>query len=306
MSKSADLAASDVYCARIAARRARNFYPSFLLLPRRQRRSMYALYAFMRQTDDIADEPGPIPQKRLALSHWRNSLERTLQGAVPIGPGEWVGWPALARTVACHGIPAPLLHEVIDGVAMDLEPLEFATFEELRVYCYKVAGVVGLCCLHIWGYRSEAGRAEALAESCGIALQLTNILRDIGPDARNGRIYLPRDDLARFGVDVADLAAPVASDRLRRLLAFEAGRAYDEYDRGGALEARVDRAGRPMLRAIVGIYRALLDEIARRDYEVLRRRVSIPGSRKAWIALRAYCGQRFAGKTLDAHAPTLP
>jgi phytoene synthase len=284
------LRASYESCRRVAAREARNFYPSFLLLPRDKRRSMCALYAFMRQTDDIGDEPGESSAKTAALDAWRRSLDATLAGAADASG--WPGWLAVADTVARHGIPATYLHAVIDGVAMDLEPRRFETFDELRGYCYKVASAVGLCCLHVWGYRSEDGRAEGLAEACGVALQITNIIRDVAEDAQRGRVYLPQEDLRRFGVAEADLTAAAVGEPLRRLLEFEAKRAYHEYEAAAGLEVLVDPAGRPMLRAIVGIYRTLLDEIARRRYEVLAGRVSVPGWRKGWIALRAYAGLR--------------
>src|SRR5262249_21135406 len=162
-----------------------------------------------------------------------------------------------------------------DGVSMDLQPRGFATFAELADYCYHVASVVGLSCLHIWGYRSEGGKAERLAEHCGIALQLTNILRDVHDDACKGRIYLPRDDLERFGVGPDELkAGGCPSERVRALLAFEGRRAYQYYEDAHPLIPLVDPVGRPVLRAIVGIYRALLDEIARRNYHVLDGRIS--------------------------------
>jgi phytoene synthase len=286
MPESPALAASYDACARVARRQAGNFYPSFLLLPADRRRSMCALYAFMRRTDDIADEPGTLAAKRAALGDWRAAVDGALGGGP--APGDWPGWPALADAAARHGIPARYLHDVIDGVAMDLEPGTFATFEDLYPYCYRVASAVGLCCLHVWGYESAGGRAEAMAEACGVAFQLTNILRDVGEDARNGRVYLPQDDLARFGVGPADLTAPGVNEPLRRLLEFEAGRAERYYREARGLVALVDPAGRRMLRAIVAIYRGLLDEIARRGFEVLRARVSVPRWRKVMIVLRSY------------------
>lgn len=283
------LDASYAHCARVARREARNFYPSFLLLPADRRRSMCALYAFLRQTDDIADEPGPAGAKRLALADWRAALHRALGG----DPGSWPGWPALADTVARHGIPPDYLGLVIDGVEMDTEPRVFDTFDDLHAYCYRVASAVGLCCLHIWGFRSDGGRAEGLAEVCGLALQLTNIIRDVREDAGNGRVYLPRADMARFGVPVDALSAPTTGPALRRLLAFEGARAYDDFERARPLAGLVDPVGRPVLQAIVGVYRALLDEIARRDYDVLPRRVAVPRWRKAAIVAGAYV-RRFA------------
>ncbi len=178
----------------------------------------------MRHTDDLADEPGPPEVKARALESWGYALDAAIAGDA----GAWPGFPALDDTVARHAIPPHLLHEVIEGVSMDIEPRGFATFDELADYCYHVASVVGLCCLHIWGYRSEGGQAERLAEHCGIALQLTNILRDVRDDARAGRIYLPRDDMARFGVEPEELAAGGRpGERVRELLAFEGRRATD-------------------------------------------------------------------------------
>lgn len=275
-------------CGAIARREARNFYYSFLLLPSDRRRSMCALYAFLRHTDDLADEPGPRGAKERALASWRSALDAALAG----DPAGWPGLPALADTVVRHGMPAQLLHAVIDGVSMDIEPRGYATFDELADYCYRVASVVGLCCLHIWGYRSDGGRAERLAEHCGLALQLTNILRDVRDDARAGRIYLPRDDMARFGVDPAELiAAGPPGEGVRELLAFEAERAYAYYDDARQLVPLVDPVGRPVLRTIVGIYRALLDEIVHRDYNVLAGRISLPPWRKIGIALGAIAGR---------------
>jgi phytoene synthase len=280
------------FCGALARREARNFYYAFLLLPGERRRSMCALYAFLRHTDDLADEPGAADRKAQALESWRHALDTALAGE----PGAWPGLPALSDTVTRHAIPPHLLHQVIEGVSMDIRPREFATFDELADYCYHVASVVGLCCLHIWGYRSEGGLAERLAEHCGYALQLTNILRDVRDDARAGRIYLPRDDLAQFGVEPEQLAAAGRpGDRVRELLAFEARRAYEFYEGARQLVPLVDPVGRPVLRTIVGIYRALLDEIARRDYNVLDGRIALPPWRKIAIALRAIAGRMEKG-----------
>jgi phytoene synthase len=297
--------ASFRFCGALARRQARNFYYAFLLLPRAERRSMFALYAYLRRTDDLADEPGSATEKTRALDAWRVELDRALAG----GATAWPGFAALADTVARHRIPAHLLHEVIEGVSMDVEPRRYKTFEELAGYCHHVASVVGLCCLHIWGYRSEGGKAERLAESCGIALQLTNIIRDVGDDVRNARVYLPEEDLARFGVEPADLAsAGRSSDQVKALLTYEGERAYRYYVDVGPLAPLVAPVGRPVLQAIVGTYRALLDEIARRDYNVFDGRVSVPSWRKAAIALRGLAGRftrgnRAIAKTADCLTP---
>lgn len=272
------------FCGALARREARNFYYSFLLLPRPLRRSMCALYAFLRHTDDLADEPAPLAKKREALEDWRHSLDVALTTGLTFS---WPGLPALVDTVDRHAIPRRYLEEVIDGVEMDLDPRPFATFDELHGYCYRVASAVGLCCIHVWGYRSEAGRAEELAGACGVALQLTNILRDVREDAARGRVYLPREDLERFGVAVEDLTADRPSDRLRALLAFEADRAGRFYDRAEPLVGLVEPVGRPVLRTIVGIYRGLLEEIVRRNYDVLSGRVALSPWRKAAIAVRS-------------------
>lgn len=284
------LRASYRFCGEVSRREARNFYWSFLLLPAERRRSMCALYAFLRRTDDLADEPGPSAGKRQALDAWRAELDRALKGH---DPTDWPGFPALAKTVRRHELPARYLHDVIDGVLMDLEPRPYAHFDDLYGYCYHVASAVGLACLHIWGFDSAGGEAETRAEACGLALQLTNIIRDVREDAFNRRVYLPQEDLVRHGVAPDDLLGDRVGEPLRALLAFEAGRARAYYKQAEPLERLVTPEARPALRAIVGIYRALLDEIARRDYEVLSARVSVPTWRKAAIALRSL-SSRFA------------
>jgi phytoene synthase len=280
------LLASYRFCDELARREARNFYYSFLLLPPAKRRSMSALYAFLRHTDDLADEPGSPEAKRAGLVRWKTELARALEGETV----DWPGFPALADTVRLHAIPGKHLGDVIAGVSMDVEPKPFSTFAELYNYCYHVASAVGLSCLHIWGYRSDGGRAESLAEACGVALQLTNILRDVREDAGAGRVYLPAEDLDRFGVIQADLMAPRLSESVRRLFEFEGQRAYSFYAQASPLARLVAPVGRPVLRAIVGIYRALLDEIVRRDYDVLAGRVTLPAWRKTAITLRALSG----------------
>jgi 15-cis-phytoene synthase len=272
------------FCGVLARQEARNFYYAFLLLPSAKRRSMCALYAFLRHTDDLADQPAAAFDKARALEAWRLELASALAGRLTV----WPGFPALANTVARYSIPRELLEKAIDGVSMDVEPRRFVTFDDLADYCYHVASVVGLSCLHIWGYRSEGGKAERLAVSCGIALQLTNIIRDVREDARNGRIYLPEEDLVRFGVEPGELKkGGRPSDRVRALLAFEGERAYEYYTQANPLTPLVNRVGRPVLQTIVGIYRALLDEIARRDYHVLDGRISLPPWYKLAVALRA-------------------
>ncbi len=272
-------------CAAVSRREAKNFYFTFRLLPTPLRRSMCALYAFMRHIDDVADEPGPLEARRQVLADWRASIlsEQAVGAVIPTLDI----YPAIRETFRHHAIPHRYLIEVIDGVEMDLDPQPIQTFDDLYRYCYRVASAVGLCCLSIWGFRSDGGRAEAMAESCGIALQLTNIIRDVREDAERGRVYLPAEDLERFGVAPESLSRRAVDDRLRALLEFQANRAYDFYERGRGLSPLIAPVGRPVFLAITGIYRALLDEIVRRRFEVLAERARVPSWRKAVIAVQA-------------------
>ncbi|GIW87377.1 MAG: phytoene synthase [Isosphaeraceae bacterium] len=280
------LDASYRLCEAIARREAKNFYYGFLLLPPGRRRAMCALYAFLRGSDDIADEPAEGVDAAARLAHWQRRLA-CLESTPPDEPSIW---PALADTVRRFAIPRSYLHAALDGVAMDLRPQVYATFEDLRGYCYRVASAVGLSCLHIWGYDSDGGRAEAMAEACGIALQLTNIVRDVREDAARGRVYIPAEDLARFGVAPEELGSGRLDDRLRALLEHQAERAREFYRQGLPLAKLVAPVGRPVFRTIVGIYRSLLDEIERRGYDVWTGRVSLPSWKKAAIMLGSLIG----------------
>jgi len=266
------------YCERVARRRARNFYYSFLALPAEKRRAMCALYAFMRECDDRSDGAGASLEK---LAEWRSQLEAALGGRAPDHPV----WPALVETVRRYSVPHECLLGMIEGVASDLEPRSFETFDQLYRYCYLVASVVGIATIHVFGFRDE--RAPRLAERCGIAFQLTNIVRDVREDALNGRIYLPREDMERFAVTPEMLEARQASPELRRLLAFEAGRARAFYAEAQPLICMVDEDSRPALWALIEIYRRLLGRIEARGYEVMAGRVRVPAPEKMWIALRA-------------------
>jgi len=263
------------YCRRIARSRARNFYYSFVLLEPAQRDAMCAVYAFMRYCDDLSDEPGA---SRAAIEQWRTALERTLAGQFDQHPL----WPAFAHTVKAYDIPHDYFRHIIDGVVSDLEPRRIATFDELYRYCYQVASVVGLTTIHIFGFDSE--QAKPLAEKCGVAFQLTNILRDIKEDADNGRIYIPSEDRARFGITEQQL---IAGDRVADLLRFEANRARIYYEESAPLLDLVHKKSRPSLRALIGIYKQLLDRIERSNYDVFTHRISVPTTQKIWIVLRA-------------------
>jgi phytoene synthase len=269
------------YCRRVARRRAKNFYYSFVLLSRPQRNAMCAIYAFMRYCDDLSDEPGA---NRAAIDRWRADMDAALEGRFSGHPL----WPAFYHTVRRFGIPHQYLREMIEGVASDLEPRRFENFEQLYRYCYQVASVVGLTIIHIFGFDTRS--ALPLAEKCGVAFQLTNILRDIREDAERGRIYLPAGDLCRFGVSEEDLRAGNRSESFLRLMAFEAGRARAYYNESRPLLDLIHPRSRASLWALITIYSRLLERIERSNYDVFRRRVRLPLWEKSWIVWRALVG----------------
>lgn len=259
---------------------------------------MEALYAFNRITDDLGDdETTPLALRQTQLRSWRESLRLGLGDTEAprdhLTPdtsivGTFWNHPALAAIIDMaqrHHIPNEYLLAVIDGVEMDMKHVEMQTFAELERYCYHVAGAVGLCCIHVWGFQNQ--QAIPLAIDCGLALQLTNILRDLSEDGELGRIYLPREDLDRFGYSPDELFARVRNDRFISLMKFQAGRARTYYSRAERLFEYLDPDGRRILRAMIDIYRGLLDEIERRQYDVFSKRISLPKWKKLWYATRA-------------------
>jgi phytoene synthase len=266
---------SYAYCMRVARTRARNFYYSFLLLSREQKRAMCAIYAFMRFCDDLSDEEGAT---EAAIQQWRGELDEALEGRFSENPV----WPAFQDAVNRFAIPHRYFREIIDGVSSDLQPQRLETFDQLYRYCYQVASVVGLTVIHIFGF--ESPRAVELAEKCGIAFQLTNILRDVREDAERGRVYIPREDLVRFGVDLSNLQHNEAFVRLMR---FEAERARQYYAESWPLVDLVAKRSRPSLWALMQIYSRLLDRIEQANYRVLERRIGLPLWEKLMIAGRA-------------------
>jgi phytoene synthase len=269
------------YCRRVARRRAKNFYYSFVLLSSPQRNAMCAIYAFMRYCDDLSDEPGA---NRAAIDKWRAEMEAALEGRFSDHPV----WPAFHHTVRRFCIPHEYFREMIDGVLSDLEPRRFETFEQLYRYCYQVASVVGLTIVHIFGFDTRS--ALPLAEKCGVAFQLTNILRDIREDAERGRIYLPIEDLRRFGVSEEDLNAGRRSEPFLRLMGFEAERARAYYNESRPLLDLIHPRSRASLWALISIYSRLLERIEGSNYDVFRRRVRLPLWEKSWIVWRALLG----------------
>ncbi|HTP33254.1 MAG TPA: phytoene/squalene synthase family protein [Candidatus Acidoferrales bacterium] len=269
------------YCLKVARTRAKNFYYSFVLLSRQQRKAMCAIYAFMRYCDDLSDEPGA---SRAAVERWRNELEEALEGRFSEHPV----WPAFHHTVRRFGIPREYFRQMIDGIASDLEPRRIETFDELYGYCYRVASVVGLTIIHIFGFDTRS--ALPLAEKCGVAFQLTNILRDIREDAERGRIYIPAEDLRRFGVTADDLRAGRRDEPFLRLMRFEAARARSYYSESAPLLELIHPRSRSSLLALISIYSRLLERIEGRNYDVFSSRVRLSLFEKSWIVVRAMVG----------------
>lgn len=272
------------YCRQVARKRAKNFYYSFLLLEKPQRDAMCAIYAFMRQCDDLSDDPAESDQTKLGQSIrlWRLQLEHALHGDF----ADDLLWPAFHDTVQRYRIPHRFFHEMIDGITSDLQPRQVQTYDELYRYCYQVASVVGLTIIHIFGFHSV--RALLLAEKCGIAFQLTNILRDVREDAGLGRVYLPAEDLERFGVSTAQLHSGQEDSQFRELMQFEAKRARECYDESAPLMGLIQPKSRRSLWALRQIYLTLLAKIEQADYNVLSQRVNVPTHMKIALLLRAF------------------
>ena len=269
------------YCKEVARSRAKNFYYSFVLLSKQQRKAMCAIYAFMRYCDDPSDEPGA---SRASLERWRAELEEALQGRFSGHPV----WPAFHHTVRRFGIPHEYFREMIAGVESDLGPRRLETFDELYHYAYQVASVVGLTIIYIFGFDTPS--AIPLAEKCGVAFQLTNILRDIREDAERGRIYLPAEDLRRFGVTEEDIERGNRNAEFLELMRFEAARARAYYNESEELLELIHPRSRPSLWALISIYSRLLERIERTNYDVFRKRVRLTAMEKSWIIVRALVG----------------
>jgi phytoene synthase len=272
-------------CARIARTEARNFYYSFLCLPAAKRAAMCAIYAFMRHSDDISDGGG---EDRLGrMERWRQELDRAFAGDY----GESRILPAFHDTAVRYGIPKQYFHDLIDGAVMDLEPRRYETFADTYRYCYHVASVVGLVCIHVFGFDDSA--AKELAEWNGIAFQLTNILRDLREDAQMGRVYLPQEDLRRFGYTEDDLRSGVENEAFHELMRFQVERAREYYRKADGLVALIHADSRPCLQAMRAIYRGILERIVAQNYDVFSRRARVPTWKKLAIATRAWWESRW-------------
>ncbi|MEV5265984.1 presqualene diphosphate synthase HpnD [Streptomyces werraensis] len=292
-SASAPVLAAYSYCETVTGQQARNFAYGIRLLPTPKRRAMSALYAFSRRVDDIGDGPLPEDVKVSRLEDTRALLTRIREGAVDEDDTDPV---AVALSHAATHFPIPLggLDELIDGVQMDLRGETYETWDDLKVYCRCVAGAIGRLSLGVFGTEPGARgveRASEYADTLGLALQLTNILRDVREDAENGRTYLPADDLAKFGCSdgFAGPTPPQGSD-FAGLMHFEARRARALFAEGYRLLPLLDRRSGACVAAMAGIYRRLLERIERDPEAVLRGRVSLPGREKAYVAVRGLSG----------------
>jgi 15-cis-phytoene synthase len=278
------LALSYDHCRRIARAAARNFYYGFALLPAAKRDALCALYAFMRHADDISDSE-KVPNKAERLMEWRAVMERAIQGDY----GTSLVLPAFHDTIRQYGIPVSYLQDLMAGAEMDLTVNRYPTYEHLARYCYCVAGTVGLCCVHVFGF--EDPKALELASKLGTAFQLTNILRDVAEDYRMGRIYLPQDDLKRFGCAETDLGASSANPAFLELMRFEVSRAWNYYSEANPLLQLVHRDSRSALWALRRIYSGILEKIEAIGYDVLSRpHPSLSTVKKTWIMVRAGTG----------------
>jgi squalene synthase HpnC/squalene synthase HpnD len=279
--------ASYVECNRIARAARSSFYLAFFGLRKEKRNALCALYAFMRLIDDVSDEPGDLESKRQGLARWRGMLDQAIGGETS---GHAV-LPALADTIDRFQIPTRYFHDLILGAEMDLTVTTYATFDRLSEYCYRVAGTVGLTCLHVFGFSDP--KAPDLAERLGLAFQLTNIIRDVGSDYAMGRIYLPQEDLDHFGIRAEELRGPV-SPKLQELLAFEAERAWQMYQDGAPLVGRVNADSRATLGALVRTYSSLLARIEEREFDVFSGRISLSSAEKIQYLLTAGLAARRA------------
>ena len=271
----------DEYCQQKTAQSGSSFYYSFLFLPPERRRAITALYAFCREVDDTVDEATDQSIARIKLAWWRNEVTQMYSGT-PTHPVML----ALQPHIQPYDLKQEHLQAIIDGMEMDLDQSRYLDYPNLKKYCWHVAGVVGILSASIFGVTNP--RTLQYAETLGLAFQLTNIIRDVGEDARKGRIYLPISELQQFNVTAADLLNARHSEKFEALMKFQADRAQQLYDEAFALLPREDRrAQRPGL-MMAAIYRTLLDEIERDGFHVLSQKISLTPLRKLWLAWKTY------------------
>jgi phytoene synthase len=271
----------DQYCQNKTEQSGSSFYYSFKFLPHERRRAITALYAFCREVDDVVDECTNESVARTTLAWWRGQVADIYSGK----PQHPVAL-ALVPLVKEFNLPQEHLLEIIDGMEMDLNQHQYADFKSLQLYCYRVASVVGLLAAEIFGYSDR--KTLKYAHDLGIALQLTNIIRDVGEDARRGRIYLPQDEMAQFGVHTSDILDARETDAFRKLMAFQIERAQRFYDQALTELPVADRKAQRTGLIMAAIYRATLVEVVYTGCHVLQERVSLPPLRKLWIALKTW------------------
>ncbi len=278
------LAESYRYCEHVAKTQAKNFYYSFLTLPPERKAAMCAIYAFMRYSDDVSDEAAANQSKEEEMRQWRAALDKAFVGDY----GDSLILPAFHDTIKKYHIPDRYFHELIDGTEMDLTITRYETFDDLHLYCYRVASIVGFVCIHVWGFDEANGKALEYAEACGLAFQLTNILRDVKEDIERDRVYLPQEDLRKFGVTEERLRSGAVDENLRALIKFEADRAKEFYRQANLLLPLVSPAGRATLRIMIQIYRGILTSIERNNYNVYEKRARVSTPRKLGIVAGAW------------------
>lgn len=273
------------YCAGLVRRARTNFYYAFVFLPKAKREAIFAAYAFSRHTDDLIDDAPSPDEARHNIAAWRDQLHACYDGSPdhPIAQN-------LQRTLSQFPIPREHFLALIDGVEMDLYKNRYATFDELYTYCYRVASVVGLICIEIFGYSHPKTRDYAI--DLGIALQLTNILRDIKKDHDQNRIYIPREDFDRFGYTEADLAQARRNPAFIDLMAFQCQRARAYYRQAAALQPPEDRKSLFSAEIMGRIYAELLHKIERANYDIFNAPIRLSNVRKFGIALACFLGSR--------------
>lgn len=264
---------------RLTKKSRSNFYFSFLFLSKKKREAIYSVYAFCRHSDDIADQSLATEQRMQQLAAWRGRLAACYEGRADTPVMQ-----ALARTVEQYRIPRNYLEEVINGVEIDLTRNRYATFDDLYPYCYRVASMVGLICIEIFEYQNP--RTREFAEALGVALQLTNILRDVRSDGEQDRVYLPLEDLARFGLTDGDILSRRYDKAFKELMAFEADRAESYYRKAFEILPPEDRPNMVAAETMGGIYHRLLDRIRARDYDVFSETIRVPDWQKFFLAFR--------------------
>ena len=271
----------DEYCQQRSAQSGSSFYYSFLFLPPERRQAITALYAFCREVDDVVDECHDPALAANKLAWWRHELDNLYAGR----PQHPVG-QALHTAIGRFNLPREQFDEIIDGMAMDLEQTRYLDFKALSLYCHRVAAVVGLLAAEIFGYTDR--RTLKYAHDLGMAFQLTNIIRDVGEDARRGRVYLPLDELKRFQVPLQDILGSRYSDNFRALMEFQIERAQQFYDQAFSQLPAADRKAQRAGLVMAAIYRTLLDEIRRDGCQVLHQRTSLTPVRKLWLAWKTW------------------